>query len=243
MTSKNKKKRQLSRREKKLRQAEIQAEADASALVSREPPAPQPAMPLCNFAYPIKGLPDVKLDSVGFRGLGKLNGAHRTLWRMGMALLVDSWTQEFEEWDHECEENFPFPLFNSLVKQQRMRLVREVAVGLLCDATPLPTESVWHYAAYFAPFHFVLYRLLRAEINDEAQSDDDSSTTSSSGDEMSQKERYALRDANDARSTLEVLAMREHVRQQCIAFQDKSKQELLDMIGEAPSSFQKQMAA
>jgi len=42
------------------------------------------------------------------------------------------------------------PIFNGLSPQYRVRLVRDVLVGLLCDDEPLPPDTIQHAAAYRA---------------------------------------------------------------------------------------------
>jgi len=96
----------------------------------------------------------------GFQGIGKLQGAHLHLWQ---ALVKDFL-------DHSrCTEIYlrdRLVLFNSLSVHQRLRLLREVSVGLLCESSPLPPESPWHYAAYFAPIQFIVLVVIRKEIDD-----------------------------------------------------------------------------
>jgi hypothetical protein len=43
-----------------------------------------------------------------------------------------------------------YPIFSWLSPQQRLQLVHEVMVGLLCPDEPLPPETIQHYAAYLA---------------------------------------------------------------------------------------------
>jgi hypothetical protein len=40
------------------------------------------------------------------------------------------------------------PIFSWLSPQQRLQLVHEVMVGLLCPDEPLPPETIQHYTAY-----------------------------------------------------------------------------------------------
>jgi hypothetical protein len=42
------------------------------------------------------------------------------------------------------------PIFSWLSPQQRIQLVHEVMVGLLCPDEPLPPETIQHYTAYLA---------------------------------------------------------------------------------------------
>jgi len=42
------------------------------------------------------------------------------------------------------------PIFNGLSPQHRVRLVRDVLVGLLCDDEALPPDTIQHAAAYRA---------------------------------------------------------------------------------------------
>jgi hypothetical protein len=51
------------------------------------------------------------------------------------------------------------PIFSWLSPQQRLQLVREVMVGLLCPDEPLPPETIQHYATYLA-----LVAMIRVEI-------------------------------------------------------------------------------
>jgi hypothetical protein len=42
------------------------------------------------------------------------------------------------------------PIFSWLSPQQRLQLVSEVMVGLLCPDEPLPPETIQHYTTYQA---------------------------------------------------------------------------------------------
>jgi len=224
----NKKKRQL-RREKRLRallrKAEVQTERDTSTLVARDPPQLPPSLP--SYTATLNGLPAMP-DTSGFRRLDKLKGAHRTLWRMGMTLLIETWLSAGPAWPDNLEGKLPFPLFNLLSTHQRVRLLREVAVGLLCAETPLPTESVWHYAAYFAPLHFVLYNLLRYELDSAL----DPSASPAEGTKTSKWRR----------TPLVQMAMREHLRQKRLPLEETTTRVLLKEIMKSPLGSQKQLS-
>jgi len=51
--------------------------------------------------------------------------------------------------EEECNDTpKQHPIFSWLSPQQRIMLVNEVAIGLLCPDEPLPPETIQHYAAY-----------------------------------------------------------------------------------------------
>jgi len=122
--------------------------------------APDPAA-LPSFAPEIPGLPKAHHAREGFAALGKLRGAHRALWRVGCLSLVDSFADDVH--DHSIDQS-ELPLFDMLSPHHRARLLREVAVGLLCEETPLPPDTPWHYAAYYAPMHFAALVQLDYEV-------------------------------------------------------------------------------
>ena len=62
-------------------------------------------------------------------------------------------------------ERSELPLFDMLSPHHRARLLREVAVGLLCEETPLPPDTPWHYAAYYALMHFAALTQVRLECD------------------------------------------------------------------------------
>jgi hypothetical protein len=60
------------------------------------------------------------------------------------------------------------PIFSWLSPQQRIQLVHEVMVGLLCPDEPLPPETIQHYATYLA-----LVTTIKIEIETELDSVND----------------------------------------------------------------------
>ena len=69
-------------------------------------------------------------------------------------------------WLAEIGDNdkpFQFPLFSKLSPYQRVRLVRDVMVGLLCKDEPLPPGTIQHFATYLA-ISTTLRRLIQIEI-------------------------------------------------------------------------------
>ena len=67
---------------------------------------------------------------------------------------------------HQCFETFDeAPIFSRLSAQHRIRLIRQVAVGLMCDAEPLPPSTVEHIGTYKALIDSILLQI-------EAESDD-----------------------------------------------------------------------
>lgn len=95
-----------------------------------------------------------------------MSGAHRQLWRAGCCALVEAILSACND---ELDEQLP--LFTLLTPHHRIALLREVAVGILCERTPLPPETVWHYAAYFAPLHYAAFVAVPVECDMEAEYD------------------------------------------------------------------------
>ena len=56
------------------------------------------------------------------------------------------------------------PIFSGLSPQQRVRLVREVMIGMLCDDEPLPPNTIQHAPAYRALLE-VLVTQIEVEID------------------------------------------------------------------------------
>jgi len=116
-----------------------------------------------SYTFTIDGLPVAgSASNIGFHRLGKLNGPHLLLWRAGLKALVDYLMSE--SYHVEAYLKDQLVLFHSLSLHQRLRLLREVAVGLLCETSPLPRETIYHCAAYFAPIHFVVQVAIREEV-------------------------------------------------------------------------------
>jgi len=114
-----------------------------------------------------KGLPVVATNdcSEGFRGLGKLTGEHAKYWSIALDLLVDR-ILNIDFSDEYFLEMHEIPLIiEELSPHQQLRLLRDVAVGL-CEETPLPPETIWHYAAFFSPVKFVLSSI---KVQDETE--------------------------------------------------------------------------
>lgn len=239
----------LAKQQRRQRQNETPAEDDpfrtinneAAALVVRDAPPPTPIPP--SPTVPVKGLPLATEETEGFRALGKLTGAHRTLWRYSMKLLVNSilkgyaWTSNNDE--HICNQ---IPLFSLLSKHQRLCLLREVAVGLLCQDTPLPPETIWHYAAFYSPLYFVLFIMLQREIKDgddlQSSADLDDATSEIGFSHEHNNEKLELQ--KYFRSTAEKAAIREHIRRKRNKLSGKSTEQLVTETEEAAAANRRQ---
>jgi hypothetical protein len=51
------------------------------------------------------------------------------------------------------------PIFSWLSPQQRLQLVREVMVGLLCPDEPLPPDTIQHYTTYLALVSYIRIKI------------------------------------------------------------------------------------
>jgi hypothetical protein len=82
--------------------------------------------------------------------------------------LQSHWSTGKSLWNAEMEGCDVFdknPIFSWLSPQQRIHMVREVAVGLLCPQVPLPPDTFHHFATYLAVFTCIDAEL-QMEIND-----------------------------------------------------------------------------
>jgi hypothetical protein len=84
---------------------------------------------------------------------GKFTGAKARLF----AYVCEYYSAEMEVDEEGLESNEKahekpdaHPIFIWLSPHQRLQLVREVMVGLLCPDEPLPPETIQHYATYLA---------------------------------------------------------------------------------------------
>jgi hypothetical protein len=89
---------------------------------------------------------------------GKLTGAKAHLF----AYTCEHFSVNVEDACNDTPEGNP--IFSWLSPQQRLQLVREVMVGLLCPDEPLPPETIQHYATYLA-----LVAIIRNETEFEIQ--------------------------------------------------------------------------
>jgi hypothetical protein len=75
---------------------------------------------------------------------GKFTGAKARLF----AQTCEHYSRDVED---GCDDKpKAYPIFSWLSPQQRLQLVQEVMVGLLCPDEPLPPETIQHYATYLA---------------------------------------------------------------------------------------------
>lgn len=115
-----------------------------------------------SYAERIDGIPVATKCTEGFRSLGKLGGALRNLWQAGCKAITDSiMAGNYAMFSQEI------PLFTLLSPHHRIRLLREVAVGLLCEDTPLPPDTLWHYVAFLAPLQYVNDSGITIELEEE----------------------------------------------------------------------------
>jgi hypothetical protein len=97
---------------------------------------------------------------------GKFMGAQARLF----AYVCEYYSAEVEE---ACNDTpYAHPIFSWLSPQQRLQLVREVMVGLLCPDEPLPPETIQHYTTYLA-----LVATIRTGIEVEIDTFDHNDTT------------------------------------------------------------------
>jgi hypothetical protein len=58
--------------------------------------------------------------------------------------------------ENACDDTLvDYPIFSSLSPHQRLQLVREVMVGLLCPGEPPPPETIQHYTTFQALVEFI----------------------------------------------------------------------------------------
>jgi hypothetical protein len=93
---------------------------------------------------------------------GKFTGAKARLF----AYICEHYSNAAEEGCNDTPEEHP--IFSWLSPQQRLQLVHEVMVGLLCPDEPLPPETIQHYTAYLA-----LVAIIHIEIEVELDTVDD----------------------------------------------------------------------
>lgn len=74
----------------------------------------------------------------------KLTGAKARLFAAGCEHFV---TSAADDCNSDPDD---VPIFSWLSPQQRLSLIKDVAVGLLCEDEPLPPETIQHFAAYRA---------------------------------------------------------------------------------------------
>jgi hypothetical protein len=75
---------------------------------------------------------------------GKFTGAKARLF----AQACEHYSRDVED---GCDDKpKAYPIFSWLSPQQRLQLVQEVMVGLLCPDEPLPPETIQHYATYLS---------------------------------------------------------------------------------------------
>ena len=84
-------------------------------------------------------------------GSGKLAGAERELFRAGLERL----RQRIAEGDDFglCTRHKELPLFSSLPPHQRLQLLADLAVGMLCESTSPPPETPEHHSAFWAVWY------------------------------------------------------------------------------------------
>ena len=98
----------------------------------------------------------------GFRNLGKLRGALGRVWQASRRAITDAILGGHYTMVHEQP-----PLFALLSPHHRIRLLRQVAVGLLCEDTPLPPDTLWYYVAFLAPLQYAIDGCIDIELNEE----------------------------------------------------------------------------
>jgi len=102
----------------------------------------------------------IKSDKTGFAGIGKLQGAERTM-IMSVASSYRELTLDYVGCEPICEE---VPHFSMLSPHHRLSLIVEVVIGLVDDTAPLPPDTLEHYSAYFALYSFV-FNQIEVEID------------------------------------------------------------------------------
>jgi len=70
---------------------------------------------------------------------------------------------------HDTPEEVP--LFSNLSKAQRLRLVGEVLVGVICEEEPLPPDTIQHNATFRALIHYLFVKL-EVEIDTQGELSD-----------------------------------------------------------------------
>ena len=93
---------------------------------------------------------------------GKFTGAQARLF----AYTCEYYSAEVEDAYNYMHD--AYPIFSWLSPHQRIQLVREVMVGLLCPDEPLPPETSQHYSTYLA-----LVATIRTGIDNEIYTDDE----------------------------------------------------------------------
>jgi hypothetical protein len=83
----------------------------------------------------------------GWAGVGKLEGFQRALFCDLLSSASDG-LQDLCDYTFIGEEYNDNSLWNQLSIHLKMHLFGELAVGLLVPNTPLPPDTVLHYAAY-----------------------------------------------------------------------------------------------
>jgi hypothetical protein len=81
-------------------------------------------------------------SSTGKRFPRKLSGAQARLFAEGCMHYMSAANDACNDTPDE------YPIFSWLSPEQRISLVSQVAVGLLCPGEPLPPETIQHFAAY-----------------------------------------------------------------------------------------------
>jgi hypothetical protein len=99
---------------------------------------------------------------------GKFTGAKARLF----VQTCEHYSRVVENAGEETSEEHP--IFSWLSPHQRLQLVREVMVGLLCPDEPLPPETIQHYTTYLAlvatirrGIEFEIYSAEQDSINDD----------------------------------------------------------------------------
>lgn len=95
----------------------------------------------------------------------KLKGAQAELF----AALCHHYINEAEEGNGKPDD---VPIFSHLSRAQRLKLVADVAIGMLCEDEPLPPDTIQHNSAYRAMIE-VLFTALEVEIDMQYDYDDD----------------------------------------------------------------------
>lgn len=68
--------------------------------------------------------------------------------------------------EDECNDAPPqVPLFSGLSPHQRLYLVREVMIGLLCENEPMFPDTIQHHATYLALTRYILECNVSVEID------------------------------------------------------------------------------
>lgn len=94
----------------------------------------------------------------------KLTGAQAHLF----AAICHHYIGEAEDGHTGFDAPEEVPIFSHLCRAQRLKLVADVAVGMLCEDEPLPPDTIQHNSAYRAiiEFLFTILSLENDSLND-----------------------------------------------------------------------------